>query len=67
MDLHSRGLTDKEIAEVMNGRGISTPTGLAYYPQLVSVTRRKIGLRKLRRESREVQVGVPSLFVDKTY
>jgi hypothetical protein len=63
LDLHGRGLTDKEIAEELNGRGVSTPTGLAYYPQLVFVTRRKIGLRKYRQENVVQEIGTPAIFL----
>jgi len=49
LDLHNRGLSDKEIASYLNQEGIKTPKGLDYYYQLIFVTRRKLRLREQRR------------------
>ncbi len=37
MTLHERGLNSAQIADELNARGILTPKGLRYYPELVFV------------------------------
>jgi hypothetical protein len=54
MTLHERGLTSAQIADELNARGILTPKGLHYYPELVFVTRRKFE----KRLERSVHAGV---------
>jgi hypothetical protein len=55
--LHQEGLLDKEIANFLNLAGITTPSGLPYYSELVFVTRRKFRLRSERRKEMGMQVG----------
>ena len=55
--LHEEGLLDKEIADFLNLAGITTPSGLPYYSELVFVTRRKSRLRSERKKEMAMQVG----------
>jgi len=43
----------------LNRLGIKTPRGKAYYAKLVEVTRRKLVLRKKRRENVTIKVTEP--------
>lgn len=66
-ELHKKGLSDKEIADVLNASNIKTPTGLNYYQELVFVTRRKMRLREKRTEDLELTLGKVNFFLaDKT-
>ena len=56
-DLFEQGKKDKEIAEILNSKNITTPKGGRYYPELVFVTRRKIRLRKERKNEKSIQIG----------
>jgi hypothetical protein len=62
--LHDEGLEDKEIAKFMNLCGITTPKGLSYYQELVFVTRRKMQLRKIRREMDLKTIGNIKFFIN---
>jgi hypothetical protein len=55
--LHEEGLLDKEIAQFLNLAGITTPSGLPYYSELVFMTRRKLRLRSERKQERAIQIG----------
>ena len=55
--LHEEGLLDKEIADFLNLAGITTPSGLPYYSELVFVTRRKSRLRSERKKEMAMQVS----------
>ena len=48
--LHNEGLRDADIADYLNERNIKTPKGKQYYRELVSVTRKKVLKRNLRKE-----------------
>jgi len=50
--LHNEGLTDKQISEYLNERGIKTPRNKEYYPELVYGTRRKMLLRNQRKSDK---------------
>jgi hypothetical protein len=55
--LHEDGLLDKEIANFLNLAGITTPSGLPYYSELVYVTRRKLRLRSERVKEKEIKIS----------
>jgi hypothetical protein len=55
--LHESGLSDKEIASELNRRGVLTPTGKAYYAELVFVTRRKLKMRSERHSLPQLTVS----------
>ena len=55
--LHESGLTSAQIADELNARGILTPKGLRYYPELVFVTRRKFELRMERSTSADLCIS----------
>ena len=57
LSLHERGLNSAQIADELNARGILTPKGLRYYPELVFVTRRKLELRMGRSTSADLCVS----------
>jgi hypothetical protein len=61
--LHEEGLLDKEIAIFMNLAGITTPSGLPYYSELVFMTRRKVRLRRERKLSNKLFIGVPIFYL----
>ena len=48
LDLHSKGLSNKEISEYLNSKNIKTPHRLNYYPSLVWSTIKKLKLRNKR-------------------
>ena len=50
--LYNDGLTDRQISEYLNDRGIKTPRNKEYYPELVFVTRRKMMLRNQRKSDK---------------
>ena len=47
-DLHQKGLTNRDIADYLNERGMRSPRGGFYSPKLVWVTLKKFLLRKER-------------------
>ena len=47
-DLHQKGLTNRDIADYLNERGMRSPRGGFYSPKLVWVTLKKFRLRKER-------------------
>jgi len=47
--LHNEGLTDRQISEYLNERGMKTPRNKEYYPELVFVTRMKMSMRIQRK------------------
>ena len=49
LELHSKGYTDTEISNFLNENDILTPTGKLYYFNLVSVTRRKLRMREIKK------------------
>jgi hypothetical protein len=50
--LHKDGMSDREISEYLNTKGLKTPRNLNYYPELVFVTRRKMERRKIREKDK---------------
>jgi hypothetical protein len=56
VELYESGLSDREIASELNRRGVLTPTGKAYYPELVFVTRRKLKMRSERHSLQQLTV-----------
>jgi len=56
VELYESGLSDKAIAWELNRRGVLTPTGKAYYSELVFVTRRKLRLRLGRQSLPQLNV-----------
>jgi len=63
--LYESGLNDRQIADQLNHLGIQTPKGLNYYPELVFVTRRKFGNRKIRSSDARVVISEISFFLKK--
>lgn len=57
LDLHSKGYTDTEISNYLNENNIFTPTGKKYYFELVSVTRKKLRLRDIRKTTFSYELG----------
>ena len=57
LDLHSKGYTDTEISDYLNENNILTPTGKKYYFELVSVTRKKLMLRDIRKTTFSYELG----------
>jgi len=57
LDLHSKGYTDTEISNYLNGNNILTPKGKLYYFNLVSVTRRKLRLREIKKTTYSYELG----------
>ena len=57
LDLHSKGFTDTEISNYLNENNILTPKGKKYYLDLVSVTRRKLRLRDIRKNHSSYEIG----------
>ena len=57
LDLHSKGYTDIEITNYLNENNILTPTGKKYYYELVSVTRKKLRLRDIRKTTFSYELG----------
>ena len=57
LDLHSQGFTDTEISNYLNGNNILTPKGKLYYFNLVSVTRRKLRLREIKKTTYSYELG----------
>ena len=55
--LYESGLNDRQIADQLNNLGMLSPKGLNYYPELVFVTRRKFGNRKMRSADARVVVS----------
>ena len=47
-DLHQKGLTNRDIADYLNERGMRSPRGGSYSPKLACVTHKKFLLRKER-------------------
>ena len=47
-DLHQKGLTNRDIADYLNERGMRSPRGGSYSPKLVWVTLKRFLLRKER-------------------
>jgi hypothetical protein len=62
--LHEEGLLDKEIANFLNLAGITTPSGLPYYSELVFMTRRKMRLRSERQQERKISIGKLSFYLN---
>jgi DNA-binding transcriptional MerR regulator len=46
--LYKRGLSSSEIADYLNERGVSSPSGLVYYPKLVWMAQSKFKRRAQR-------------------
>ena len=65
--LYESGLNDRQIADQLNHLGIQTPKGLNYYPELVFVTRRKFGNRKMRSADARVVVSEIAISLEKGY
>lgn len=57
LDLHSKGYSDTEISNYLNKNEILTPKGKLYYFNLVSVTRRKLRLREIKKTSFSYELG----------
>ena len=64
--LHEEGLLDKEIASFLNLAGITTPSGLPYYSELVFMTRRKVRLRRERKNSNVLLIGKPNFYLKRS-
>lgn len=62
--LYQQGLSDARISEELNNIGMRTPTGLAYYSELVFVTRRKYSLRELRKTNHNLTIRSVRFFID---
>ena len=56
-DLHQKGLTNRDIADYLNERGMRSPRGGFYSPKLVWVTLKKFRLRKERMKDTTYTVG----------
>ena len=56
-DTLSKGYTDTEISDYLNENNILTPTGKKYYFELVSVTRKKLMLRDVRKTTFSYELG----------
>ena len=65
--LHESGLNSAQIADELNARGILTPKGLRYYPELVFVTRRKFENRFERSVHAGVVVSRIAFSIEKRY
>jgi hypothetical protein len=57
LDLHLKGFTDNEISDYLNQNNILTPKGKKYYSSLVFVTRRKLRLRDIRKNTSSYEIG----------
>ena len=55
-DLHVQGLTDVQISNYLNDKGIKTPKGKKYYYELVWVTRNKSNKRNDRSYERKIEL-----------